>query len=73
MTRSNGPSTPYSRSTTLKVPQSRPLKYLCKGEELVHCSTARTESVLFLLNLRFDNQPEPPPQHPGMSFPQEAE
>ena len=45
----------------------------CKGKELVHCSTARTEATLLLLKLRFDNQPEPPFQHPGINFPGEVE
>jgi len=44
----------------------------CKGKQLVHCSTARTESTLFLQMLMFDNQPEPPFQHPGINFPGEA-
>ena len=40
---------------------------------LFQCSTARTETVLFLLNPRFDYWPDSPLQYPGIDFPREAE
>ena len=45
----------------------------CQSKELVRCSTTRTESALFLFNLRFNNRPDPPFQHLGVDFPRQAE
>ena len=44
-----------------------------EGIELVQCSTAQMKTALFLLNLRFDYQPNSPLQYPGINFPREAE
>lgn len=51
------------------------LQYPSKGKDMVQCSMTETEYVdriLCHLNLRFDNRPEPPFQHPGRSFPWET-
>ncbi|KAI3366308.1 hypothetical protein L3Q82_000424 [Scortum barcoo] len=41
--------------------------------ELVHCSTTRTKTALFLLNPRVDYRPNSPLQYPGVDLPGEAE
>ena len=44
-----------------------------EGVELVHCSTARTETTLHLLILRFHNPMDPPLQYPQIDLTREAE
>lgn len=38
-----------------------------EAKEVVHHSTVRAKNTLLFLNLRFDNQPKPPFQHPKIN------
>lgn len=49
------------------------LKHPEESQELVHYSTARTKTLLFLLSPRFNNGLGPPLHHAGVDFTTEAE
>ena len=49
------------------------LKDSAEDVELVHSSTSRMKTALFLLNLRFDYSVDPPLQHPWIDITREAE
>ncbi len=82
MVHSSGPGPPYSHSTPpgdtmvslLHVHKTHvDWQQPCKGKQLVHCCTTRTESTLLLLDMRYVNWLEAPFQHPGINFPGKAE